>query len=226
MNDAIKKAKIFRNRLKKCMDAENYTQQDLAQKLNDTYGTKYTHNDVGRWLKTGKDGQKITMKNKTGTVQFPKFETVILLAEFFDVDIAYLIGETDYKKVSEEQICEYMGLSPKSVYSIRTLAWADTKELPRWNPYVRIALNKLFESDEFKELIIRLNDLYGRCAEPNTIIEEFPCVEEAEHYIDQCNDDILLERYKSNESFLRLLDRLYPYYTIEDTTINDPTLCD
>ena len=151
MNDAIKKAKIFRDRLKKCMATENYTQKELAQILNDTYGTKYTHNDVGRWLKTGMSGQKITMKNKTGTVQFPKFETVILLANFFDVDVAYLIGETDYKNVTEENVCKYMGLSSKSISSIRTLAMADSKELPRWDPYVRIALNKLFELSFFEK---------------------------------------------------------------------------
>lgn len=44
--------------------------------------------DVSRWLNSGN-------KASAGTIGFPKYETMTMIADFFGVDVGYLTGETD-----------------------------------------------------------------------------------------------------------------------------------
>ena len=99
MNDLLnEKAKCWKKRLKKCMDAGKYTQTSFAEALNNKYGTSYGQKDVSRWLHTGDAIKK-------GEVGFPKYDTMVLIADFFNVDIGYLTGETDEDTFSLDKAC-------------------------------------------------------------------------------------------------------------------------
>ena len=115
MNDLFKeKAKCWRDRLKKCMDAGKYTQASFAEALNNKYGTCFGQKDVSRWINTG-------AKTKNGEVGFPKYETMLRVADFFHVDVGYLTGETDDDSFSLEKACSYLGLNGEAIKAIREI---------------------------------------------------------------------------------------------------------
>ena len=86
MNSA-NRSKLFCQRLKECMDTAGHTKTSLARELNARYETRYTHNDVRRWLGTGTKIFKPSLNHLEGVAAFPKFETIMNLADFFNVDV-------------------------------------------------------------------------------------------------------------------------------------------
>ena len=65
---------------------------------------------MSRYLNVGLANQK-----------FPKFEHMLDLATYFDVQIGYLIGETDCESFDIQKICEYTGLTEEAVKAIKLL---------------------------------------------------------------------------------------------------------
>ena len=62
-----------------------------------------TQADVSRWCRVG---ESIKGRNgKPTVIGFPTYETMNRIAEFFDVDIGYLTGETDYETYEMEKAC-------------------------------------------------------------------------------------------------------------------------
>ena len=117
MNSA-NRSKLFCQRLKECMDTAGHTKTSLARELNARYETRYTHNDVRRWLGTGTKIFKPSLNHLEGVAAFPKFETIMNLADFFNVDVGYLIGETDMQSYSMEKVCNFTGLSDNAITTI------------------------------------------------------------------------------------------------------------
>ena len=79
---------IWRSRLQELMDAHELTQAAFVSELNKQYLSRFHQKDVSRWLNSGN-------KTSTGTIGFPKYETMAMIADFFGVDVGYLTGETD-----------------------------------------------------------------------------------------------------------------------------------
>ena len=120
----VDRAEAFRTRLKECMNAKHYSQSSLANCLNQNYAGKYTYNDVRRWLHTGLDTATPSMKNKGGHIAFPKMETIIHLAALFEVDIGYLLGETDMSTYTIAEVCQYTGLTEAAMNSLTSVTGA------------------------------------------------------------------------------------------------------
>ena len=112
MNGIFKaKADIWNKRLKKLVK-EHGTQEEFAEALNTTYETHFTQKSVSKWLNVGSTKTK---GGKVKIINFPKYETMALIAAFFDVDIGYLTGETNYKKFDSKSTLDYLGLEDEAI---------------------------------------------------------------------------------------------------------------
>ena len=87
---------IFTTRFKACCKKKGYTQQDVADKLN------ISINGLKHHL-------------RSNNPHFPPLDLIIKMAEIFDVDVGYLIGEIDYERYSMQKISDITGLY-KTVY--------------------------------------------------------------------------------------------------------------
>ena len=154
------KKRIWKKQINNCLDKSKYNQSTLAQELNNRYVSGpdqqplcTSQTSISRW--TGKKGLK----------EFPDFRNMLLLADFFNVDVGYLIGETDYETFTAEKASHYMGLNEDAIKSIRKATSFDTafRTISASEHESQVVLNKLFTSKEFfwfiQDLIV-LDNLY------------------------------------------------------------------
>lgn len=92
----------FKMRISELRDQSGYTQEDLAEKLN------YSVSGVKRWT-------------RESTTHFPNQDTMISLANIFNVDIGYLYGDQKYRHISEQRIIDLTGLSEISAENLSKL---------------------------------------------------------------------------------------------------------
>ncbi len=153
MNDLIEgKANIWNERLKECLEKNNMTQDSFAEALSRKYGMKkdVSQKTVSRWLNVGS-------KIKSGEIGFPKFESIILVADFFNVDVGYLIGEINEETFIMKDASKFMGLNSDAIKSIVSITQPSSKSLLFED--VKEALNLFLSSNEFSNLIESLDDL-------------------------------------------------------------------
>ena len=200
MNDLIKiKAKYLRNRLKKWIDKSGYTQASFAEALNNEYGTSYSQKDVSRWMNTG-------AKIKNGEVGFPKYDTMVLIANFLHVDVGYLTGETDEDSYSLEKACSYIGLNGEAIKAIREITHPE-KKANVMKKDMRDSLNKFLSSESFPNFFDKLHDLYLTSI---YLKQEFDNLDSYIDYISNIEYQGKIERYELNESLVLLINELYP----------------
>ena len=128
-------------RLQELMDAHELTQAAFVSELNKQYLSRFHQKDVSRWLNSGN-------KTSTGTIGFPKYETMAMIADFFGVDVGYLTGETDETSFDLEHASEYLGMSGESVAALRGWIIGEDADSQMRN-YRSETLNALFESPKF-----------------------------------------------------------------------------
>lgn len=153
MND-IKK-EYWNERIKQCMRDGNYKNQTkLAEAINEKYGTNFTQKRISQWMNLGEKNNALK--------GFPEFENMIILADFFNVSVSFLIGETDYKKIEHEKISEELGLSEPAIVSIKNMTTYDSNssflKQDKAKSFTNV-LNNLFVTETFRELIDNLNEL-------------------------------------------------------------------
>ena len=120
--------------------------------------TRFRQKDVSRWLNTGS-------RTANGIIGFPKYETMCLIADFFDVDVGYLTGETDEGTFNMAKTCDYIGLDDQAVQAVRD--WIDTGG-ERLRDLRAATLNAMFASPEFATLATKLLTLQEMSASWNT----------------------------------------------------------
>lgn len=204
MNDLLReKATYWKIRLRKCMDAGRYTQASFAEALNNKYGTCYGQKDVSRWMNTG-------AKIKNGEVGFPKYDTMLLVADFFCVDVGYLTGETDEDSFSLEKACSYMGLNGEAIKAIRKITHPEN-ETSYMRKDMRETFNKFLSAERFPNFFHSLFDLYLTSTSPNRI--EKHVIENIDSAIDYLRDSEYagkIERYELNEALVLLVNEIFP----------------
>ena len=100
----------------------------------------------GLYVTTNINGEKIIFLkpqeyiNLSGNV-IKKFK------DFFNVDIGYLIGETDYESFTEEKVCDYLSLNSATISVLKTLTHFSN---PRRAEANKKLLNLFFTSQEFE----------------------------------------------------------------------------
>ena len=221
MNSIVRKqAVIWNQRLKACMEGTNmtYTQCSLAAAMNKKYKTSFTQTSVSRWLSVGNTNKQ----NKSGETGFPEYETMILIARFFNVDVGYLTGETDSEEFNLEKASTYIGANDNTVLSFRRMTHAcQDCSSPLWQK-MRVSFNHLFGSSTFFELFCRLYELFDYSPISGVSeIHKFEYEEEAHSYALDVNDSISLARFKVHERFFQMLDELYPYSKSSDFLMED-----
>lgn len=105
-------AKCWCSRLSKLMKERKYTQKTFLKEYKEKYGGG-TQANISRWLRVGS-------KIENGkTIGFPSYETMLNLANFFEVSVGYLTGETDYESFEMEKTCKFMALEEETVKAIK-----------------------------------------------------------------------------------------------------------
>lgn len=161
MNDIKQRnAQLWRQRLKQCMEERGLTQLSFVSQLNRQFLTRYHQKDVSRWLNTGN-------RAASGVIGFPRYETMAMIADFFNVDVGYLTGETDEKTFAMGDACEYTGLTASSIDAIREWieghdAKADDDGTMR--RYRADTINTFVSSPHFAELMAKLMTLHEMSA--------------------------------------------------------------
>ena len=196
---SIRKAMYWKIRLKECMDAGRYTQASFAEALNNKYGTAYGQKDVSRWLHTGD-------KIKKGEIGFPKYDTMVLIADFFNVDVGYLTGETDEDTFSLDKVCSYMGLNGEAIKVIREITEIE-KKTSYFGKYKRDTFNKVLAAKEFPDFFESLYDLHYISIPPNCLFEN---LDSAIDYMHDLEYQGKLARYTLNEELVKLINEIYP----------------
>ncbi|OOE14022.1 hypothetical protein [Fictibacillus arsenicus] len=214
MNDLLKeKAMSWKVRLKKCMDTGRYTQASFAEALNNKYGTSYGQKDVSRWMNTG-------AKIKNGEVGFPKYDTMILISDFFSVDVGYLTGETDEISFSVEKACSYMGLNGGAIKAIREITQPEN-DATYMRKDMRESFNKFFSAEGFHNFFERLHDLQLTSILPNQENRVFDNLDSAIDYIRGLEYKGKIARYELNEALVLLVNELYPNPPQLDLNVKD-----
>lgn len=204
------RAACWRQRLRECLKERGLTQVEFVSALNRTYLTRFHQKDVSRWLNTGN-------QTANGVIGFPKYETMMLIADFLGVDVGYLTGETDETSFDLEKASTYTGLSSNAILSIRQ--WIDAPddspdaELRDWRADT---INRLFFSSYFDELAAKMLTLYEMSTICYTNPERFQNLMRSLAASSDMPNDLTFQLIigafygMANESFSALLKDAYP----------------
>lgn len=214
MYDINERKKIWNKRLKKCIKDSGYTQESLACAINKKYEKDYTQNTISRWQHLG--------DAKNGVKGFPDFENMLILANFFAVDVGYLTGETDNETFEIEKASAYLGLNPTAIKNIRNLTAPESRANFYMSLDMREALNEFLSAIEFKKFFSCLHSLYVSSQAANRLQEpEFENYELARDFINDLNESVRFQRFELNEAFVLLMNAIYPTPTLDDLTIKE-----
>ena len=113
-------------RFRACCEGK-YTQDQLAKALNKRYRTtSFTQKSINRLMHLGETGPgRDGCEKYKGLKGFPEYETMFRIADFFDVDVGYLTGETDAESFTEEKVSVYLGLSTAAIKTIKNATGSD-----------------------------------------------------------------------------------------------------
>lgn len=159
ISNAEEAAKCWNMRLDKAMKEKGYSQYQFVNKLNERYGTNFTQAMISDWLHVGE-----TPKRSDGTerrIGFPVYTNMLIIADFLNVDVGYLTGETDAETFSLEKVCDFTKLTPQSICVISKITGTQLSHTNNgyFSQKRRQILNSLLISDRFSELIYALVDL-------------------------------------------------------------------
>lgn len=163
MNDLIKnKEQTWNSRLKKCIETKGYSQKQLAEDFNKRFHTKCTQKDISRWINVGSE-------QSSGTIGFPSYQNMAYLADFFEVSVAYLTGETDFIDFDYEKTSSFIGLNQDSIKALRQIANFNAPHSNAWQipGESNEVLNKFVTANDFFYLIQALAELNETYSGPN-----------------------------------------------------------
>lgn len=123
----MSKHELFRKRLNGLKKEYGLTNITLAEKIG------YEEVTIKRW----------TRKNQEN---FPNISTLIKLSEIFDVDVQYLLGEQDCRKISSQRIVNLTGLNETASQKLVE------------SPLISGVINDIMNSPLFNKLI---SDIYN-----------------------------------------------------------------
>lgn len=213
MNDLMgSREEMWNKRLKECMDRNNLTQDSFAEALSRKYGMKknISQKTVSRWLNVGS-------KIKSGKIGFPKFESIILIADFFNVDVGYLIGEIDEDTFVMKDASSFTGLESDAIKSIRTITQPNSSSNFLFND-IRETLNLFLTSNKFSSFIVSLDDLLSI---NRNLKLDFETLDEVIDYSHSTEMNEKLCKYMLSESLVLLMNEIYSSPQFNNVTIEN-----
>ena len=160
---------VWNTRLAKTIKDKGYTQTSFAKALStDDYEVKQSM--VSRWMSVGK-------MEKNGVIGFPTFENMKRIANNLDVDLGYLIGETDAIEFDVDEISKRTQLNPKTIVKIKKINNLNLlgNSISGEHDYRNI-LEMIILDSSFKELlqsIFRYKNIKERIKDEPNLIDNF-----------------------------------------------------
>ncbi len=138
--------KNWDNKLNNLLNQKKLSQVKFVNEFNKKYRSDgsgaITQKLVSNWL---------NLENKG--VGFPKFENIINIADFFNVDVGFLIGETNMVAFDIEKACEFMNLSPQAVKKLNSLTVEPSWRMGFSKEEGKSVIDSLITSEYFVEFI-------------------------------------------------------------------------
>ena len=97
------------------MKRHGYHQKTFAKAYKERYGTG-NQADVSRWMRVGNtiSKEKGNENETQSIIGFPSYDTMKRIADFFNVSVGYLTGETSFESFDMEQACTYFHIDKKT----------------------------------------------------------------------------------------------------------------
>lgn len=154
------------------------TQTELVKRLQnkypeeDRYVPHFSQVNISRWLNFG--------SNKKQESSMPSMEVVITLADFFGVDVGYLLGETEYKTFEAQDVAKYIGLNEPAIENVRLATKVETAFRTVQMPHEEAeeTISAFLSSKGFLQLVIALKELDDVYGEPDIRKKLFKELEE------------------------------------------------
>jgi len=159
ISSAEKAAKCWNKRLAATLKKRGYSQHKFKTELNERYGTNFTQAMISDWLHVGESPRR-----SDGTehrIGFPVYTNMLIIADFLNVDVGYLTGETDMETFTVEKVSKYTNLSEDAIRSVLKITGND-RSCINWGYHsekYKGVLNNLLTSSEFIELVKALGDM-------------------------------------------------------------------
>lgn len=138
--------KNWDNKLNNLLNQKKLSQVKFVNEFNKKYRSDgsgaITQKLVSNWL---------NLENKG--IGFPKFENIINIADFFNVDVGFLIGETNMVSFDIEKACEFMNLSPQVVKKLNSLTVEPSWRMGFSKEEGKSVIDSLITSEYFVEFI-------------------------------------------------------------------------
>ena len=203
MNDLIDdKKEIWNSRLSSCIKKTGLTQEKIAYEMNKKYGTSFTQKTISSWFHVGE-------KRKNSVVGFPKAESMILIADYFGVDVGYLLGETDDETFTMEKAEKYLALNKEAIQAIMDITRPNSSGPLALE--MRKSINYLLSSKYFKIWFGTLDDIFQRSCVSEDDIKKFDRLDDAIDYVVGKNDNRLgiINKYDLNGNLISSNDYKY-----------------
>lgn len=148
----------WNERLKEIMLRRGYHQKTFAKAFKEKYGTG-NQADVSRWMRVGYTISKEKRKENgpQSVIGFPSYDTMKRIADFFDVSVGYLTGETSFESFDMEQACAYFHIDKKTGESLLDITDSHRPIEKYENEVRQITLKYLLSAPGFGDF---LQDLY------------------------------------------------------------------
>ena len=156
------------NRLRTLREVNNLSHETLSETLKKRYRK-------GISVATLKGLEVISTADKRFDKGFgTRIDTMCMLADFYGVSVAYLLGETDTKSpdVNMEVVTEYTGLSEGAIETLRHQPYNMGYTDDRFKPLRKQNSNEVILRKEDLDVLAEQSDIYATVI--NAILEKHP----------------------------------------------------
>jgi transcriptional regulator with XRE-family HTH domain len=141
------KAECWRERLRKSLKERHFTQESFIEAINKKHNEKFGQKDASRWMNVGS-------KKGKSNIGFPKYRTMILIADALGVDVGYLTGETDMDSFDVEKTSKFLGLGSQAINHIRKFTNPENTESMMYEDN-RVSLDLFLSGDVVSQVFIK-----------------------------------------------------------------------
>lgn len=163
------KAAKWYERIQSCFDrykeneaargkTQKVSQSELVRRMEAIYPKEegrpnLSQVNISRWFNYGGTGKRES--------PMPSMEVAILLADFFGVDVGYLLGETDNHTFTMEDAVKFLGLSEEAIEHIRLATRFETafRSIHMMPEEAGKTISSLLGSKKFFDLVMALEEM-------------------------------------------------------------------
>ncbi len=148
----------WNKRVLECREEKKWSQEKLAEKLAEN-----TSDYKAPQQKTISNWEHVGLEGTDGTViGFPKMENILQLANLYNKDVGYFLGETDYNTFDHEKACQCFGFDKQVGDKLKKIFKSGEAHTIFTNREInrRIAFSYLVRSKYFEDMLDSIAMLY------------------------------------------------------------------